>query len=152
MIERRPNPADRRAYQLFLTDTARPLVNSFRALGTGCVTDALAGVSEEEIRLVTDVLSRIRTNILAMPDVADGEPDAPKPASQTDRSGSSRMSTEKTAKNVVEMKAAARNRRPRSRRPLRRIRRRRRRGATVAASSSWVRCRSSSSSSAAGSG
>lgn len=75
MIERRPDPADRRAHKLFLTEAARPLVNSFRTLGSGCVADALAGISEAEIETVTDVLSRIRTNILAMAD--DAEPAKP---------------------------------------------------------------------------
>ena len=67
MIERRPNPTDRRAYHLFLTDEARPLVARFRELGTECITSALAGISEEEIDLVTDVLARMRSNIVGKP-------------------------------------------------------------------------------------
>ena len=104
MIERRPDPADRRAHQLFLTEAARPLVNSFRTLGSGCVADALAGISEAEIE------TRHRCPF-PHPDEhprhggrrRTGEAGKRKPSRQ---SWPSRMSTENTAKNVVEMKAA----------------------------------------------
>jgi DNA-binding MarR family transcriptional regulator len=67
LIERRPNPADRRAYQLFLTEAARPLVDKFRAMSSACLAEALAGVSDKEIALVTDVLTRMHTNIVESP-------------------------------------------------------------------------------------
>ncbi len=35
LIERRADPADRRAYRLYLLDAARPLVAEFRAVATG---------------------------------------------------------------------------------------------------------------------
>jgi MarR family transcriptional regulator for hemolysin len=63
LIERRPDPADRRAYRLYLVDAARPLVAEFRAVATNCLGDALAGVSESEIDMVADVLTRIRGNL-----------------------------------------------------------------------------------------
>ena len=74
MIERRPNPADRRAYQLFLTGAARPLVDKFRAMSSACLADALAGVSDEEIALVTDVLTRMHANIVAKPEEDEAVP------------------------------------------------------------------------------
>ncbi len=68
LIERRPDPSDRRAYRLFLTEGARPLVASFRAVATDCVNAALVGVTDAEIDLVTDVLARIRANLVTKPD------------------------------------------------------------------------------------
>lgn len=70
LIERRANPTDRRAYQLFLTETARPLVSSFRVISANCLADVLVGVSEDEIKHVTDVLNRIHLNIVDLPDAA----------------------------------------------------------------------------------
>lgn len=67
LIERRPNPGDRRAYQLFLTEAARPLVDKFRAISSACLNDVLAGVSDKEIALVTDVLTRMHANIVEKP-------------------------------------------------------------------------------------
>ena len=63
MIERRPDPADRRAYRLYLQDAARPLVARFRDVATGCLTDALVGVSEAELDQVTEILTRVRNNL-----------------------------------------------------------------------------------------
>ena len=71
LIERRPDPADRRAHRLFLTDTAWPLVNSFRAVGAEVLKTALVGVSEEEVAALTDVLGRMRTNISGKPEAAE---------------------------------------------------------------------------------
>src|SRR5947209_15456259 len=68
LIERRPDPADRRAYRLFLTEAARPVVADFRAIAYDCVMAALVGVSDAEIDTVTDVLSRVRANLVGRPD------------------------------------------------------------------------------------
>src|SRR6516225_6206847 len=67
LVERRPDPADRRAYRLFLTDSARPLVADFRAVAHECLAAALVGVSESEIEAVVDVLTRVRANLVARP-------------------------------------------------------------------------------------
>lgn len=77
MIERRPDPGDRRAYRLFLTEEARPLVAKFRAVAAGCVNEALAGVTDAEIDLVNDVLSRIRANLVGKPEENTAEPERP---------------------------------------------------------------------------
>ncbi|MBN8996311.1 MAG: MarR family transcriptional regulator [Rhizobiales bacterium] len=77
LIERRPDPGDRRAYRLFLTEEARPLVAEFRAIAGECVNEALAGVTDAEIDLVNDVLSRIRANLVAKPEEKHPEPERP---------------------------------------------------------------------------
>jgi MarR family transcriptional regulator for hemolysin len=69
LIERRPDPADRRAHRLYLQEGARPLVARFREIAIGCLTDALAGVSEAELDQVTDVLTRIRNNLTGKAEV-----------------------------------------------------------------------------------
>ena len=66
LIERRPDP-----HRLFLTETAWPLVNSFRAIGAEVLKTALVGVSEEEVAALTDVLGRMRTNISGKPEAAE---------------------------------------------------------------------------------
>jgi MarR family transcriptional regulator for hemolysin len=71
LIERRPDPDDRRAHQLFVTENGWPLVNSFRAVGTEVLASALSGVSEEEVATLTDVLTRMRGNISGKPDTGD---------------------------------------------------------------------------------
>jgi DNA-binding MarR family transcriptional regulator len=71
LIQRRPDPADRRAYRLFLTEAARPVVADFRAIAYDCVMAALTGVSDAEIDIVTDVLSRVRANLVGKPDEPD---------------------------------------------------------------------------------
>ena len=63
MIERRPDPDDRRAHRLYLQEAARPLVAEFRTVATGCLTDALTGVSDAEIDKVTEILTRVRNNL-----------------------------------------------------------------------------------------
>lgn len=63
LIERRPDPNDRRAHRLHLQDAARPLVAKFRAIAGDCFSGALTGVSDEELDTLVEVLSRIRNNL-----------------------------------------------------------------------------------------
>lgn len=63
LIERRPDPADRRAYRLHLTGKAKPLVASFREASGGMVADALEGFDEEDINRMIDLLLRVQTNL-----------------------------------------------------------------------------------------
>ena len=49
LIERRPDPGDRRAKRLFLTPAARPLLKRLAELGEETMTSTLAGVDRESI-------------------------------------------------------------------------------------------------------
>jgi DNA-binding MarR family transcriptional regulator len=80
LIERRPDPGDRRAYRLFLTEQARPLVAEFRTVASDCINEAIAGVTDAEIELVSDVLSRIRANLVGKPEAYETESGGPHPA------------------------------------------------------------------------
>jgi DNA-binding MarR family transcriptional regulator len=82
LIERRPDPSDRRAHRIHLQEGARPLVAKFRDVASSCLGDALAGVSEEEIDRMTDVLTRIRNNLTGKAETVVPFAD-PKPATKT---------------------------------------------------------------------
>jgi MarR family transcriptional regulator, transcriptional regulator for hemolysin len=62
-VERRPDPTDRRVRRLFLTGTARPLMEQFQELASATREAALAGLNEVERRLLTDLLTKVRTNL-----------------------------------------------------------------------------------------
>lgn len=67
LVERRADPSDRRAWRLFLTDKARPLLESMRDLGNRVLEEALAGVGEESRNELVDILGRIRVNLAGRP-------------------------------------------------------------------------------------
>ncbi len=64
LIERRPDPTDRRIKRLYLTEAARPLVDKFKSVASSCYDNVLTGISDEEIDLVVGVLTRIRANLV----------------------------------------------------------------------------------------
>lgn len=62
-IERRRDPADRRAWNLFLTERSRPLIDQLRGIGDEVVGIALAGFDDGERAALTGALDRIRDNL-----------------------------------------------------------------------------------------
>ncbi len=77
MIERRPDPADRRVKRLYLTEAARPLVDKFRSVATSCYDNVLTGISEQEVEEVVGVLTRIRANLVHAVNQPDGRESRP---------------------------------------------------------------------------
>lgn len=75
LVERRRDDSDRRAWNIYLTPTAKPLISELQALGQAFHEDALAGVSAEEKEAVRHVLARVRDNL------AKREPDLGRRAS-----------------------------------------------------------------------
>jgi DNA-binding MarR family transcriptional regulator len=63
VVERRRDPADRRAWKIFLTDRSRPLIDQLRALADDVIGDALSVLTPAEQAAMVDALSRIRTNL-----------------------------------------------------------------------------------------
>jgi DNA-binding MarR family transcriptional regulator len=63
LIERRPDPADRRAHRLYLTENAKPLLAVFRDVGSQLMVKALDGVEPDEIAAMAKALARIRRNL-----------------------------------------------------------------------------------------
>ena len=66
-VERRRDPADRRAWNIYLTDRSRPLLDQLRVLGEGVLADSLAGIDAATQAILTRSLDQVRAN-LAMSD------------------------------------------------------------------------------------
>jgi DNA-binding MarR family transcriptional regulator len=71
LVERRPDPADRRAWRIYLTDTARPILDELRSLGDALIAEATAGLDDRERDMLAALLARIHANLSDQP-----EPDA----------------------------------------------------------------------------
>lgn len=63
MVERRPDPADRRAWRLFLTEKGQMLLDQLRPFALETYDIALEGVSEEERAALMVALGRMRANL-----------------------------------------------------------------------------------------
>ncbi|HWI28390.1 MAG TPA: MarR family transcriptional regulator [Stellaceae bacterium] len=63
LVERRDDPADRRAHRLFLTERARPLLDACRALGETVYDEAFAGIADEQREHLIDLLVCVRGNL-----------------------------------------------------------------------------------------
>ncbi|MGH7036161.1 MAG: MarR family winged helix-turn-helix transcriptional regulator [Stellaceae bacterium] len=62
-VERRPDPRDRRAWQLYITNKAKPVFAEMIAVGAEVRGEALAGFSELERDQVMELLLRVRRNL-----------------------------------------------------------------------------------------
>ncbi len=65
LVERRPDPADRRAWRLFLTDAADPLMTRLHDCADAVFAEALQAFSDDEHELLLALLDRVRGNLLA---------------------------------------------------------------------------------------
>ena len=63
LIERRPDPEDRRAKRLFLTPAARPLLEQLGALGEETMADTLAGVERASVEQMVEKLAVVKENL-----------------------------------------------------------------------------------------
>lgn len=82
-VERHPDPSDRRAVRLHLTDKAAPILEEMRAASTAFHDEALAGLNPAEREQVLDLLSRVKGNLGAV-ETCDAKPAASaKPAAPT---------------------------------------------------------------------
>ena len=62
-VERRPDPRDRRAWRLYITDKAKPVFAEMIAIGAEVRGEALAGFSGPERDQVMELLMRVRRNL-----------------------------------------------------------------------------------------
>jgi len=63
LVERRPDPTDRRAWRIYLTDRARPILGELRSLADDLIEETLDGVSAAERETLMTLLERIRINL-----------------------------------------------------------------------------------------
>lgn len=63
LIERRKDPSDRRAYQLYLTDAAAPHLDAIEALTASIRKDTLGQLSETETAILQKALLQIRSSL-----------------------------------------------------------------------------------------
>jgi MarR family transcriptional regulator, transcriptional regulator for hemolysin len=63
LIERRPDPEDRRAKRLFLTPAARPLLKQLADLGEETMSGATEGLSQDEIERMVSELVLVKDNL-----------------------------------------------------------------------------------------
>ena len=63
LVERRPDPADRRAYQLYLTAAAAPQLAEIETVIEAIREDASRGLSEQEIKTMMAVLYKMHANL-----------------------------------------------------------------------------------------
>ena len=62
LVERRPDPSDRRAWRLHVTAKARPLIAKLRGVADEMIAEAFAGIDPKDIETTRQVLARAREN------------------------------------------------------------------------------------------
>lgn len=75
LIERRRDPADRRAWRLFLTDRSRCVIDQVRDSLTGLEDEMLAGLEPQQREALGQMLESIRenfSNLRPLPEVNHG--------------------------------------------------------------------------------
>jgi DNA-binding MarR family transcriptional regulator len=73
LVERRPDPNDRRVWRLFLTDKARALLSDLKLLAADLTQEAMDGITPKEQEQLRILLEAIRTNLSRpVPEVANG--------------------------------------------------------------------------------
>jgi MarR family transcriptional regulator, transcriptional regulator for hemolysin len=81
LIERRPDPADRRAFRLYLTERGQPLLEDIYAIAAEVREQALAGMPPATRTQVIEALTGMRDNLVrhgTKPDPAQGDKPAVK--------------------------------------------------------------------------
>lgn len=63
LVERRADATDRRAWRIFLTPEAAPVVAKLRRVADRMFADAFAGMDEGELDVLRSLLARVRDNL-----------------------------------------------------------------------------------------
>ena len=67
LVERRRDPSDRRAWQLFLTDKSKPILDDLRGMADDLFDQMLSGMGDAERDALSKSLDRMRANLLILP-------------------------------------------------------------------------------------
>ncbi|WP_085584286.1 MarR family winged helix-turn-helix transcriptional regulator [Thalassospira mesophila] len=79
LVERRRDPDDRRAVNLYIGKNASPLIDKMWEFAAETRRDALSGLSDDEQEVMIDTLQRMRMNLISCEqDSADKNPPAGK--------------------------------------------------------------------------
>lgn len=65
LVERHPDPNDRRAYQLFLTEAAAPHLAAIKQIGANIQADMLFGLNRQQSEQFLSSLKIVRDNLAA---------------------------------------------------------------------------------------
>jgi len=76
LLERRPDPADRRARCLYLTPKAKPLLDQIWSLSEATRAEVFTGIGKNERDVFMTVLERIHDNLYRL----EGKPSSPEPS------------------------------------------------------------------------
>jgi MarR family transcriptional regulator, transcriptional regulator for hemolysin len=71
LLERRPDPKDRRANRLFLTRSGRQLVDDLDSLRDRIASDVLRGIPDEAIQTSLETLVDVKERIKALGEASD---------------------------------------------------------------------------------
>jgi MarR family transcriptional regulator, transcriptional regulator for hemolysin len=76
-VERRPDPKDRRAWRLYVTDQARGVIADMELIARGVRKDAARGIPVPELEQALGVLTRMKENLQALDGVHGPDGDEP---------------------------------------------------------------------------
>ena len=65
LVERRRDPADRRAWNIYLTDRAYPLIDKLRGVADTLFAEVMDGIDRDALQAMSDTLAQLRTNLQA---------------------------------------------------------------------------------------
>ena len=63
LVERRADPNDRRAWRLYLTDAAAPLMDTLRPIGEALLQEAMDGLDKNSRKILHELLDQVRGNL-----------------------------------------------------------------------------------------
>jgi DNA-binding MarR family transcriptional regulator len=86
LVERRPDPNDRRAWKLHLADDVQPVLDRLRQLSEETRNEALAGIPHEQREQLIDNLLAMKANLTAMEYAEAAPPGKPRRAPAKRRS------------------------------------------------------------------
>lgn len=70
-VERRRDPADRRAWQLFLTEAAEPVVEDLQQIGFSILDRIIKDLNQDQVEQLRALLNHVRGNLLKMEEPAE---------------------------------------------------------------------------------
>ena len=72
LVARRPDPGDRRAFRLYLTAAARPLLDRMWDLAAETRAEAMAGLPDDRRQALIESLRHVKRNLVAAESGASG--------------------------------------------------------------------------------